>query len=86
MHWDAVRSPFDKQWRGHLLSLRSLAMAEMTTLLAALYREYTTEPKGDFGDVSPAITSRFEVFYDEGSTGVRVCFHPSLFIPYGIYD
>lgn len=50
-------------------------MAEMTTLLAALYRKYTTEPKGDFEVVSPAITSRFEVFYDEGCSGMRVSFH-----------
>ena len=54
-------------------------MAEMTTLLAALYREYTTEPKDDFGVVSPAISSRFEVFYDEGCSGMRVSSHPFLF-------
>lgn len=53
-------------------------MAEMTTLLATLYRKYTTEAKGDFGTVSPAITSRFEVFYDEGCSGMRVSFHPFI--------
>ncbi|KAL2833022.1 cytochrome P450 [Aspergillus cavernicola] len=42
-----------------------LAMAEMTTLLAAIYRRYSTsEYRGQTG-ASPGITSRFEVFYDE---------------------
>lgn len=47
-------------------------MAEMTTFLAALYRKYTTEPGDNFDVVSPGITSRFEVFYDEGCSGMRV--------------
>lgn len=47
-------------------------MAEMTTLLAAIYRKYTTEPRDDFGVVSPGITSRFEVFYDEKCSSMRV--------------
>ncbi|KAJ9133378.1 putative Benzoate 4-monooxygenase cytochrome P450 [Pleurostoma richardsiae] len=42
-----------------------LAMAEMTTLLAALYRKYTTNGQDRQKGVSPGITSRFEVFYDE---------------------
>ncbi|KAF7557142.1 hypothetical protein G7Z17_g918 [Cylindrodendrum hubeiense] len=42
-----------------------LAMAEMTTLLAAIYREYTTSGYERQKGVSPGITSRFEVFYDE---------------------
>ncbi|KAJ5650428.1 benzoate 4-monooxygenase cytochrome P450 [Penicillium longicatenatum] len=42
-----------------------LAMAEMTTLLAAIYREYTTSEYEKQRGVSPGITSRFEVFYDE---------------------
>ncbi|KAJ5120040.1 hypothetical protein N7448_010709 [Penicillium atrosanguineum] len=42
-----------------------LAMAEMTTLVAAIYRQYTTSTKGDFDTVSPGITARYEVFYDE---------------------
>ncbi|KAH7024414.1 putative benzoate 4-monooxygenase cytochrome P450 [Microdochium trichocladiopsis] len=42
-----------------------LAMAEMTTLLTALYREYTTTEQERQKGSSPAITSRFEVFYDE---------------------
>ncbi|KAJ5785306.1 benzoate 4-monooxygenase cytochrome P450 [Penicillium pulvis] len=42
-----------------------LAMAEMTTLLAAIYRDYTTSEYEKQKGVSPGITSRFEVFYDE---------------------
>jgi len=40
-------------------------MAEMTTLLAAIYRTYTTSGYKQQEGVSPGITSRFEVFYDE---------------------
>lgn len=47
-------------------------MAEMTTFLAALYRKYTTVPRDGFDVVSPGITSRFEVFYDESCSGIRV--------------
>ncbi len=54
-------------------------MAEMSTLLATIYRRYTTEPRGDFDAVSPGITSRFEVFYDEGCSGVRVSL-PQLYL------
>jgi hypothetical protein len=43
----------------------SLAMAEMTALVAAVYREYNTSIAPGFDDKSPAITSRFELFYDE---------------------
>ncbi|EEA20889.1 hypothetical protein TMatcc_000885 [Talaromyces marneffei ATCC 18224] len=42
-----------------------LAMAEMTTLLAAIYRRYTTSGYDRQKGISPGITSRFEVFYDE---------------------
>ncbi|KAH6887004.1 putative benzoate 4-monooxygenase cytochrome P450 [Thelonectria olida] len=42
-----------------------LAMAEMTTLLAAIYRKYTTNRHKHQMEASPGITSRFEVFYDE---------------------
>lgn len=48
-------------------------MAEMTTLVSAIYRKYTTSTKGDFDTVSPGITGRYEVFYDEGCSGMRVC-------------
>lgn len=40
-------------------------MAEMTTLLAAIYRRYTTSEYKRQRGSSPVITSRFEVFYDE---------------------
>ncbi|GKT97551.1 benzoate 4-monooxygenase cytochrome P450 [Colletotrichum tofieldiae] len=49
-----------------------LAMAEMTTLLAALYLKYTTSEKDRQKNVSPGITSRFEVFFDETFATVRV--------------
>ncbi|OOQ87914.1 benzoate 4-monooxygenase cytochrome P450 [Penicillium brasilianum] len=42
-----------------------LAMAEMTTLLAGIYRRYTTSEYKRQRGSSPVITSRFEVFYDE---------------------
>ncbi|OKL61118.1 hypothetical protein UA08_03098 [Talaromyces atroroseus] len=48
-----------------------LAMAEMTTLVAAIYRKYTTTAVAGFDTLSPGITSRYEVFYDEGCSGVR---------------
>ena len=37
----------------------------MTTLLATIYRNYTTSEQEKQQERSPAITSRFEVFYDE---------------------
>lgn len=46
-------------------------MAEMTTLVAALYRKYTTKAIAGFDTISPGITSRFEVFYDETCKEVR---------------
>ena len=49
-------------------------MAEMTTLVAAVYRKYTTTTVGIFDTVSPGITSRYEVFYDERCSGVKVSF------------
>ncbi|KAF2808444.1 putative P450 monooxygenase [Mytilinidion resinicola] len=42
-----------------------LAMSEMTTLVAAIYRKYQTYIAPGFENVSPGITSRFEMFYDE---------------------
>lgn len=41
-----------------------LALAEMA-LVPALYRRYSSRIKPGFEDVTPGITSRFEVFYDE---------------------
>ena len=40
-------------------------MAEMTTLLAAIYRRYSTSEYKRQRGTRPVITSRFEVFYDE---------------------
>ncbi|KAI8712640.1 hypothetical protein NCS52_01362600 [Fusarium sp. LHS14.1] len=42
-----------------------LAMAEMTTLIATLYREYQTSIAPGFENTTPGITARVEVFYDE---------------------
>ena len=42
-----------------------LGMAEMTALVPAIYRKYSTRIKPGFEGISPGITSRFEVFYDE---------------------
>lgn len=50
----------------------SLAMAEMTTLVAAIYRKYTTTTTAGFDVVSPGVTSRYEVFYDDSCSGMRV--------------
>lgn len=47
-------------------------MAEMTTLVAAIYRKYSTITKDDFDVVSPGITARYEVFYDENCKSMRV--------------
>jgi hypothetical protein len=57
-----------------ILMSNSLAMAEMTTLAAAIYRVYKTRVKSGFEDTSPGITSRFEVFYDETVSQMRVRF------------
>ena len=47
-------------------------MAEMTTLLAAIYRKYTTSEYELQRGISPGITSRFEVFYDESLPKMEV--------------
>ena len=52
--------------------IRSLAMAEMTGLVAAVYRKYETTIALGFEDKSPAITSRFELFYDETLPTIEV--------------
>ncbi|KAF2642621.1 cytochrome P450 [Massarina eburnea CBS 473.64] len=48
-----------------------LAMAEMTTFIAALYRKYRSSEQERQKGVSPGITSRFEVFYDEAFERVK---------------
>jgi hypothetical protein len=53
-----------------------LAMAEMTTLAAAIYRTYTTSVEESEIGVAPGITSRFEVFSDD--TYHRIAEHVCL--------
>ncbi|CAL3972979.1 unnamed protein product [Diplocarpon coronariae] len=48
-----------------------LAMAEMTTLTAAIYRKHRTTVTPGTGNTSPAITSRVEVLYDETKQDLR---------------
>lgn len=55
-----------------ILITYSLAMAEMTTLTAAIYREYDTKVKAGTEDTSPGITSRFEIFRDETKPKMKV--------------
>jgi hypothetical protein len=52
-------------------------MAEMTALVTAVYREYSTSISPGFENKSPAITSRFELFYDETVPEIAVgCSNP----------
>ena len=64
VYWFTV-SCIHKPSRCRADEMVSLAMAEMTTLLAAIYRRYTTSEYEQQRGTSPVITSRFEVFYDE---------------------
>lgn len=47
-------------------------MAEMKTLLAAIYREYSTALIHGKEGICPAINSRFEMVYDYGFQGAPV--------------
>lgn len=49
-------------------------MAEMTTLTAAIYRKYSTNMAPGTEDLSPGVTSRFEVFCDETMPRMKVGF------------
>lgn len=78
MHRSPV-SPRTSQYQDSLIFwaftdrlLSSLAMAEMTTLMAAIYRTYSTTIKPGYEGVSPGVTSRFEVFFDENFTQIEV--------------
>lgn len=53
----------------------SLAMAEMTTLVTAIYRKYSTGLKIGFEEAAPGVTSRFEVFSDDTYDKVAVSLH-----------
>ena len=55
-----------------MLMLSRLAMAEMTTLVASIYRDYRTTTKGVFDAASPGNTALYEVFYEECCSGMRV--------------
>lgn len=50
----------------------SLAMAEMTTLVSAVYRKYRTSVEPGSENKTPAITSRFEMFYDDSFAEIAV--------------
>ena len=47
-------------------------MAEMTTLVAAIYRNYSTSLAPGLENVAPGVTSRFEVFHDDTYADVKV--------------
>lgn len=51
-------------------------MAEMTTLIATIFRKYQTRLAPGFEEVTPGITVRFEMFYDERFSNIKVC-HPA---------
>lgn len=52
--------------------LDSLAMAEMTTLVATIYRKYHTSIGVGFENTTPAITARVEIFHEERFRAVQV--------------
>lgn len=52
-------------------------MAEMA-LVPSIYRQYSTSIRPDFEDVTPGITSRFEVFTDESFADVKVSLEPNV--------
>ena len=52
-------------------------MAEISALLAGIYLKYRTRLM-DVGEYSPGINSRFELFFDERFTNVRVVLHSEL--------
>ena len=51
-------------------------MVEMTTLVATLYRQYSTSIAPEFEETSPGITARVEVFFDERFSKMQVSLHP----------
>lgn len=55
----------------------SLALAEMKTLLAAIYRTYSTTLAQDFQGLSPTAMSRFELLHDDSFAidEVRLSYH-----------
>lgn len=75
VRWHAVScfSPF-RFGQPQLLTRNSLAMAEMTTLTATMYRQFRTTIAPGFEDTTPAITARVETFYDDRFPKVQVSF------------
>ncbi|KAF2460945.1 benzoate 4-monooxygenase cytochrome P450 [Lineolata rhizophorae] len=67
---ESAKVPEMKKWwwafssGGRMCIGMHLAMAEMTTLVATVYRNYVTSIRQGFEGITPGITSRFEVFYD----------------------
>jgi hypothetical protein len=53
------------EWEADDKDISSLAMAEMKTLLAAVYQRYSTTLSPGWEGRSPAITSRFELVFDD---------------------
>lgn len=49
-------------------------MAEMTTLVATIYRKYHTSIGAGFENTTPAITARVEIFHEERFRAVKVRF------------
>jgi len=79
VHWSPVSSPSQygqisdvSNREGVLADSFSLAMAEMTVIVAALYRKYRTSITDDMQSASPGITSRFEVFHDVSLPEIKV--------------
>jgi hypothetical protein len=73
VHWHAVGIPavFIEQNADTALSL---AMAEMTVLVATVYRNFRTSLAPGMENASPGVTSRFEVFHDVTLDEVKVSF------------
>lgn len=67
-----MKSSLTMQRKQPLTAITSLAMAEMTTLVSAVYRRYNTSIAPGFEGKTPAITSRFELFYDETMSQLEV--------------
>ncbi|KAK4547084.1 hypothetical protein LTR36_001305 [Oleoguttula mirabilis] len=69
--WTGVRDDTAAKWfwafssGGRMCIGLHLAMAKMTTLVSAVYRQYSTTIAPGFENTSPAVTSRFELFIDE---------------------
>jgi cytochrome P450 len=67
---DASKAKMDKWfWAfasgSNLCIGKNLVLAEMTALITAIYRKYTTSIIPGFENLTPVVTSRFEIFYDE---------------------